>query len=164
MGLGRITSACFLTVKDRTLREAILNLFLSHVFGSQSSSFVTSFTVRKHAEVIRPKYPYNVYDLIRFGFYVDDGNGGGDSVDEALQLMAGDPNVPIPFSDKQDDAPTKVLGVSWLPAEDVFIFICDEEFKTLRAKTPRQLVSMQAKLFDPLGFWSPSAYIGRRQS
>ena len=177
----------FFWFKDRTLREAILNLFLSHVFGSQSSSFVTSFTVRKHAEVIRPKYPYNVYDLIRFGFYVDDGSGGGDSVDEALQLkvdsvaamaeggmdlvkwksnarqlMDGDPNVPIPFSDKQDDAPTKVLGVSWLPAEDVFIFICDEEFKTLRAKTPRQLVSMQAKLYDPLGFWSPSAYIGRR--
>merc|ERR1712148_62743 len=23
-------------------------------------------------------------------------------------------------------------------------------------------VSMQAKLYDPLGFWSPSAYIGRR--
>ena len=76
----------FFWFKDRSLREAILNLFLSHVFGSQSSSFVTGFTVRKHAEVIRPRYPYNVYDLIRYGFYVDDGSGGGDLVDEALEL------------------------------------------------------------------------------
>ena len=77
--------------------------------------------------------------------------------------MEGDPNVAIPIADKQDhdDKPTKVLGVSWLPSEDAFVFICDDEFKTMRAKTPRQLVSMQAKLYDPLGFWSPSQYIGR---
>ena len=179
----------FFWFKDRSLRLAILNLFLSHVFGSLSSSFVTGFTVRHHANVIRPYYPPNVYDFIRHGFYVDDGSGGGDSVDEALdlkvgvksamgdggfclvkwksnhhQLMEGDPNVAIPIADKQDhdDKPTKVLGVSWLPSEDAFVFICDDEFKTMRAKTPRQLVSMQAKLYDPLGFWSPSQYIGRR--
>ena len=47
---------------------------------------MTSFTVRKHAKRIRSKYPANVYNFIRYGFYVDDGSGGGDSVDEAVQL------------------------------------------------------------------------------
>ena len=39
--------------------------------------------------------------------------------------MEGDPNIAIPIVDKQDhdDKLTKVLGVSWLPAEDAFVFI-----------------------------------------
>ena len=78
------------------------------------------------------------------------GEGGFELVkwkSNAHQLMEGDPNVAIPIADKQDqdDKPTKVLGVSWLPAEDAFVFICDDEFKAMRAKTPRQFVSMQAK-------------------
>ena len=79
----------FFWFKDRSLRLAILNLFLSHVFGSLSSSFVTGFTVRHHAEVIRPYYPSNVYNFIHHGFYVDNGSGGGDTVDEALELKTG---------------------------------------------------------------------------
>ena len=59
------------------------------VFGSLSSSCVTSFTVRHHAEMIRPYYHSNVYDFIRHGFYVYDGSGGGDTVDEALELKTG---------------------------------------------------------------------------
>ena len=76
----------FLWFKDRSLRLATLNLFLSHVFGSLSSSFVTGFTVTHHAKVIKPS---KVYNFIRYGFYVDDRSGGGNTDDEALELKTG---------------------------------------------------------------------------
>ena len=79
----------FLWFEDRSLRLATLNLFLSHVFGSLSSSCVTSFTVRHHAKVIKPYYLSNIYNFIRYGFYVDDRSGGGNTDDEALELKTG---------------------------------------------------------------------------
>ena len=47
---------------------------------------VTSFVLRFHAEKIRGEYPENVYETIRNRIYVDDGSGGADSIDEALEL------------------------------------------------------------------------------
>ena len=114
--------------------------------------------------------------MLRHAFYVDDGSGGADSVDEALQLkqdliaamksggftltkwksnavevMDEDPNVAVDLSAKLEE-PTKVLGVQWLPSTDCFIFRCDPEACKRVATTPRELVSMQADNYDPLGF------------
>merc|ERR1712074_13088 len=71
---------------DKSMREAVGMLFLAHIFGSVSSSLVTSYVLRHHAEKVKPDFPENVYEMLRHAFYVDDGSGGADSVDEALQL------------------------------------------------------------------------------
>ena len=126
---------------DKSMREAVIMLFLAHIFGSVSSSLVTSYVLRYHATQMRPKYPENVYQMLMNAFYVDDGSGGADSVDEALQLkqnliaamkeggftlskwksnaielMDDDPNVAIDLSAKLEE-PTKVQGVQWLRHE-----------------------------------------------
>ena len=171
---------------DKSMREAVVMLFLAHIFGSVSSSLVTSYVLRHHAEKIKPDFPENVYEMLRHAFYVDDGSGGADSVDEALQLkqdliaamksggftltkwksnavevMDEDPNVAVDLSAKLEE-PTKVLGVQWLPSTDCFIFRCDPEACKRVATTPRELVSMQADNYDPLGFTAPRALEGRR--
>ena len=55
---------------------------------------------------------------------------------------------------------TKVLGVSWKPQADVFTFKFLPK-KGSVATTPRQLVSIQASLFDPSGYVSPYQWIAR---
>ena len=124
--------------------------------------------------------------MLRSAFYVDDGSGGADSVDEALELkqnlieamrlggftlakwksnaievMDDDPNVAVDLSEKLEET-TKVLGVSWLPSTDCFVFRCDPEACKRVAQTPRELVSMQADNYDPLGFTAPRDLEGRR--
>ena len=75
--------------------------------------------------------------------------------------MDEDPNVAVDLSEKLEET-TKVLGVSWLPSTDCFVFKCDPEACKRVATTPRELVSMQADNYDPLGFTAPRDLEGRR--
>ena len=50
---------------------------------------------------------------------------------------------------------TKILGISWETQSDTLNFVFDEEITKNIASTPRELVAIQASLFDPLGFVSP---------
>ena len=174
---------------DETMRFAILLAFLAHIFGSGASSIVTAYVLRHHAEVIKPLFSYAVYDWIRRRFYVDDGIDGAntaqglmelsDGVVKAMkmggfelckfksnlpQLMEGcaEAEVKLGDKDKDDDAPTKVLGVSWIPSADVFTFNFDPEISRRDVNTPRELISVQSSLYDPLGFISPFQLLGRR--
>ena len=161
--------------------------FNAHIFGSGASSLVTSFVLRFHAEKIKHLFPVNVYDTIRDQVYVDDVSAGADSIDEALELkdnlkkaigmggfdlakwksshpriLEGEeiPKQKILGGDAEES--TKVLGVEWRMEEDVFTFNFDDESLQREVKTPRDIVSIQASLYDPLGFISPFLLIGRR--
>ena len=63
--------------------------------------------------------------------------------------------------DEKEDL-TKVLGVSWLPSADHFTFNFDPEIANCVVNTPRELVSIQARLYDPDGFIVPFKLPGRR--
>ena len=77
--------------------------------------------------------------------------------------MEGNGSEAVNLGDKDNDfdAPTKVLGVSWIPSADVFTFNFDPEISSKDVKTPRDLVSVSSSLYDPLGFVSPFSLIGR---
>ena len=142
--------------------------FFSQVFGSGASSLITAYVLRHHSQIIKElgMFPDNVVDMIADVFYVDDGNGNADDVDEAkilkkdlISVMAirgfSQSNFPEILSedekgDKEDV--TKVLGVSWQPEKDAFNFIFANtnhvktpaehrsEYKRKRAKTPHSFI------------------------
>ena len=55
----------YLWFKDEKMLKVFIKQFLSHIFGAGSSSVVTSFVVRYHANKIRHLFPNNVYQTIR---------------------------------------------------------------------------------------------------
>ena len=111
---------------------------------------------------------------IRNQFYVEDGSGGADDEEEALKLkeelksalalggftlakwksncarlLEGEETlVKSTIGTSQEDT-TKVLGVGWDAAADEFTFVFDQKTTDKQVKTPRELVSVQASLFDP---------------
>ena len=66
------------------------------------------------------------------------------------------------ISDATEENVTKVLGVSWDSKNDNFVFQFDKEKINQAVNTPRQLVSVQASIYDPLGFLSPFCLLGRK--
>ena len=173
---------------DESLKEAKMMRFLSHVFGSVASSATTSYALRHLAETVKDDYPEDVHDSIRKRFYVDDGMGGADNEEklrrlkdnliEAMKrggfelckfksnhptLMEDDPNKEVKIGEKEEEEEmTKVLGVSWLPGVDEFTFNYNQTIASRPVTTPRELVSVQASLYDPLGFISPFQFHGRK--
>ena len=171
---------------DKEMKSAVMMSFLAHVFGSAASSIATSFVLRHHAERVKDRYPENVYDMIRRRFYVDDGSGGANTPEEMINLVSNvtaamaeggfelckfksnlpgflgeDPNAEVQLGDRSEEL-TKVLGVSWIPSSDVFTFNYDSEIAEKSVHTPRELVSIQASLYDPLGLISPFQLHGRQ--
>ena len=121
-----------------------LERFLAHIFGAGSSSVVTSFVLRHHAESVKERFCREVYETIRHKFYVDDGAGGSDDVKtgkkikseltEAMalggfELTKWKSNHPELMDEgeatdklfgEHEEGTTKVLGVTWKPQLDVF--------------------------------------------
>ena len=180
-----IDSFRYLWFSDRSMKSVQMKRFLSHIFGSVASSFVTSYCLRRHAETCQGRFPENVIRTISEEFYVDDGQGGEDELDDAVQLkdnliaamksggfdlskwkgnhpkLAQADSSKVKESDILDDTIVKVLGVQWNPRADHFIFSIDLSNLCLPATTPRQLVSVQSSLYDPLGLISPFIMLGR---
>jgi len=169
--------------------EPRLKLFLSHVFGSAASSFVTSYVLHHHTELMKPHFPENIIRAIKEDFYVDDYTGGAPDVPSGRIKVKGltsamekggfpmakwRSNKPEIFEDESSDdgekqlggsdleESTKVLGMSWKPKEDVFTFTFDEAKLLREVKTPRALVSVQASIYDPIGLLAPYSFKGRR--
>ena len=158
--------------------------FKGHIFGSAASSVVTSYVIRHHAQKIRSRYPKEIYDLLRHFIYVDDLSGGDRTVEGALEQkrlleMAMDEagftlskwksNAPELFDETPDmsiqqlvNEITKVLGVGWDPKNDKFVFIFNPSKAGQPIKTPRELVSAQAEIWDPLGWIAPFIWLARK--
>ena len=175
---------------DQSMTSYQLLRFNAHVFGSAASSFVTSFVLRYHAERLRAsgRYGDDTCDVIRKRSYVDDlsatnprvprakgmkeelvsgmGEGGFTLAKWASnypEILAGLPTEAVKsFGSEDDNGLTKVLGICWETKGDRLTFIFDDEKTKTIAKTPRQLVAVQATLYDPLGFISPFQLFGRQ--
>ena len=172
---------------NEQMTEFSMRRFNSHIFGSRASSAVSSFVLRHHADKIEGKYGPVVADIIRSLRYVDDMFGGGDEVPEVrktrmdlddamaeggFKLSKYKSNRPEvldrpssdeskPLGEAKDDE-TKILGVSWKPSTDTFTFEFQPEVVNRIVKTARDLVSVSASLYDPLGWAAPFILIGRR--
>ena len=57
----------YLWFTDQDMREDCVKRFLSHIFGSASSSCITSFVVRFLAQMLKERFPPNVIEAILCG-------------------------------------------------------------------------------------------------
>lgn len=129
-----------------------------------------------------------VRDALITQTYVDDVCTGADSVDDVLRLQndlittlrraslelkkwsSNEPAVlktipednriicPRPFI-AEDDHSTKVLGLQWHPTDDYFR--CALRLGDSITNTKRGLLSLIARIFDPLGLFAPSTFYGK---
>ena len=63
--------------------------------------------------------------------------------------------------DEEEEKSTKVLGVAWKPEADILVADYDPEIARCIVNTPRDVVSYQAKIYDPHGNWVPYTVDGR---
>ena len=152
-------------------------------FGVSASSFAANMALKQNAIDHKKSHP-QAYQVVLDSFYVDDGLTGADSVDEAValrdelqrlfhlggfdlrkwkaseqQVLASIPKDLIDPKRTQEikiqNDYTKVLGVQWNAESDCFrptISLPAEETPL----TKRVLVSNIARLFDVMGWCSPS--------
>ena len=168
----------FFWYEDEEMKRLVPYVFLAHIFGSSSSPTVTAYVLRHHAAKIREVYGEEVYKIIN-SFYVDDGAGGANSEEEYKKRKeqltkameeGGFTLAKWKFSHPEamgeeahgEESREKILGVVWNMKEDTLSIAIEEEEFEKTAITPRQIVQMQAKIFDPLGIGAPFVLIGRR--
>ena len=78
------------------------------------------------------------------------------NVPAAIQHLPADiQEAPKAYEFNDDTYQMKVLGVRWLPLQDVFTFTVTDDVDLNSIKTKRQMFSDIAKLYDPLGWLSP---------
>merc|ERR1712228_1132384 len=150
----------------------------AHIFGATSSPMVTAFTLKFHAERVKEEFGEKVYDIMKNYFYVDDGTGGSDDPGEYKDLkeklndamLEGGFNLSkwkfshpelIDHEGHVQDEEEKILGILWNMVTDRLSVVIEEERFAATAETPRQLVKLQASLYDPLGILAPFILLGR---
>ena len=135
-------------------------------FGNRSSPFILNATIKCHLAKFENS---RVVKELRENLYVDDWLSGANSeseakcmVEEALNVMkqAGmdlakwESNQSFVVDKSEPSDYVKVLGLGWQSREDCFTFNGFEVDSTLRL-TKRVVLSVIARLFDPLGFLNP---------
>ena len=171
----------FLWVDDVTKEEPELRAyrFTRVVFGVSSSPFLLNATVRYHLERFLDTNEAVVKRLLQ-STYVDDIICGANSVDESFELYTQSKEIfrqggfnlrkflsnsqalqarinaaeQSPDSQKEE---VKVLGVTWNPPNDSFVFDLSELSTAAENLQPtkRNLVSLIGRFYDPLGFLAP---------
>ena len=150
--------------------------FVRATFCVASSPFLLNATIRHHLS----KYDQShAVTEMQNNFNVDDFIPGADNEEktrvllvEAQSVMADagmvlskcTSNSPAVFdnaaSERSESTSVKVLGVKWIPSDDVFMFdgvvIPDDMIPTKRA-----VFSFVARLFDPLGFLTPFVMVAK---
>nr|XP_027223346.1 uncharacterized protein LOC113815482 [Penaeus vannamei] len=149
--------------------------FVRVPFGNTSSPFLLNATIKYHLQ----SYPdTEVVIELKDNLYVDDWLSGADTAEEACekfkeaQSILAEAGFPLSkwhsncklfatkFNDKIDHGDehesTKVLGMKWLSLSDQFVFKgIDLDLETHLVSTKRAILSLIARLFDPLGLISP---------
>ncbi|XP_049302016.1 uncharacterized protein LOC125775435 isoform X1 [Bactrocera dorsalis] len=139
-------------------------------YGTAPAPFLATRCLQMLSDANTMKYPLGSLAIKR-DFYVDDLLTGSENF-ESLDLLRSEvikilnsagftltkwfSNHPkffdsdcteksLSFNDKSS---TKTLGIHWLPKEDLFRFVLDDNFNDLRA-TKRNILLVSARLFDP---------------
>ncbi|XP_011859064.1 PREDICTED: uncharacterized protein LOC105556580 [Vollenhovia emeryi] len=164
---------------DEHLNETSYHL-TTVTYGTKAAPFLAVRTRMQLAEDEGHRFPLAVPSITR-GRYVDDIFGGGDTGEQlieivhqledlcqaggfplakwhsnhpellnAISLLTASVNSPVSL----DDCATKILGLKWLPQEDVFTF-STSSISHQEQLTKRRVLSEVAQIFDPLGFVSP---------
>lgn len=149
-------------------------------FGNTASPFLLNATVKHHLD----KYPEtSVIQELKSNMYTDNWLSGADSVVEAsgkfceacsiladasMDLTKLVSNSLLITSKSHDqyfvsgDEPNTVLGLKWCNSQDTFSFVAINPDTSVEiASTKRSILSVIAKIFDPLGLISPFVMYGK---
>ncbi|CAI6371615.1 unnamed protein product [Macrosiphum euphorbiae] len=155
-------------------------------YGVNCAPYLAIKVLRSIAEQDCNDLPF-IKEALLYQTYVDDICAGGDTLDEALSLQDGliqvlhgagmelkkwASNVPvlldkIPSEDRTceplslDDSAgtgTKVLGLQWSHQDDAFMYTFQPE---RHVSTKRGMLSLIARMFDPLGLLSPVTFFAK---
>ena len=165
-----------------TTNEVVTYRFTRLPFGLTCSPLLLSATVREHATICREEYP-NVAPLIDSNMFrddfvagVEDGNGAIGIYDELSALIK---TIKLPMAKcatsceelkeiwkaecQEIQRTTQALGVDWNTESDTLsVDPRDIQDKTTQGPaTKRQLVQTSARLYDPLGLFSPVSAIAK---
>ena len=155
--------------------EGVREMFFERVpFGTTSSPFLLNATIKYHLGMYENS---SVKRELETNLYVDDFITCADTKEEITELISQSKSIMeeagmkltkwtssadifAEASQKEFDfktesnSPTKVLGLSWSPQNDCFTFDCGSILTDVFA-SKRNLLSIMARIFDPLGFFSP---------
>ncbi|GFT11584.1 integrase catalytic domain-containing protein [Trichonephila clavipes] len=177
--------ACFQQIFWRKSPEESLEIFKLNTvtYGTSCAPFLAIRTLKQLCEDEKHRFP-QAAKLAKDHFYVDDLLAGADSVDSARKIVHELQNLmssggfelrkwscthPEVLSDLpntlktnisshsfDEESTQKILGLFWDLNEDSFkvrAVLSDQ------VSTKRQMLSIIARIFDPLGFVSPSTII-----
>ena len=152
-------------------------------FGISASSFAANMAIKQNAIDLSSEFPLAA-KVVHDSFYVDDSLTGADNIRDAVTLQtqlqtllsrggfllrkwsSNDPSVLCHLSqellERQETHPisdatsyTKTLGLEWNTALDQFNLTITE-FNSRKSITKRAFVSDVAKVFDIMGWFSPT--------
>ncbi|CDW53743.1 RVT 1 and Peptidase A17 and DUF1758 domain contai ning protein [Trichuris trichiura] len=145
-------------------------------FGLNCSPFLALNVLRRHVQQQSPEYHEDVHDILK-NMYVDDFVTSCNIIEDAhrivkntshllqtagFRLTKWSSNVQeslegLAREDVQcEEDVSKVLGMLWDRTSDNFTFKVPTGITLSSPGTKRELVSMAAKLYDPLGLLTPS--------
>ena len=159
--------------------KIVIYRFTRVLFGLTSSPFLLNGTLREHLMKYVSKYPV-IMDLLIRSFYVDDFAGGGcnktdvykkfkilvnilsDASFKVHKFLSNDISLNCQYSDANytndgdlvNDS-CKVLGIKWYFQRDFISIDLRNIIERTDNVTKRTVLSILAKIFDPLGFVSP---------
>ena len=158
----------FLWRENREDRIRVMK-FVRVTFGIKCSPFLLSATIKHHLSMCPPSF---VVKELSENLYVDDLLSGADSETEAQELFTEAKRVlsktgmvlakwksnhAFIIGETASDVESqhvKILGVTWDPERDVFTFDCMGIVDDVRL-TKRTVLSLIARVFDPMGFVLP---------
>ncbi|XP_062558270.1 uncharacterized protein LOC134223146 [Armigeres subalbatus] len=138
-------------------------------FGSTSSPCSAQHVKNKNAQMFADQFPEAVQAIVD-KHYVDDYLDSTDTIDEAVKRALemfleklGEPRKEqlVRFTYNKTTTTERILGVSWDPVEDVFVFSAKlredlEPFITgTQRPSKRQVASCIMSFFDPHGYLAP---------
>ena len=143
-------------------------------FGVSCSPFLLNATIQYHLSQIDET---RTVTEMKSNFYCDDFLSGADSelevaamLQEARSIMSAagmelskcTSNSPVVFREREgsEEESVKVLGVSWCPEGDSLNFV-GHHLPPDTVATKRMVLSLIARMFDPLGFVTPFVMLAK---